>query len=148
MSPRAKENLWLVVWALLATVLIFYAVVSMTDAQQCKTTSLPVVVNLDDQKNDDTIAHARVAVIAGQPRVLHIARTLANAHRDASLRGIPTKRGFDRDEYPPAASSEGGRGADVEYVPSSDNRSAGSRMKIQLQPYCDGQDFILEAGIP
>jgi len=29
------------------------------------------------------------------------------------LRGIPTKKGFDRDEYPPAMSDEGGKGADV-----------------------------------
>lgn len=114
----------------------------------CQTTPLAVVVNLDDQKNDDTIAHARAAVIAGKPRMLHIARALADAHRNASLRGIPTKRGFDRDEYPPAASAEGGRGADVEYVESSDNRSAGSRMKIQLRLYCDGQAFILEPGTP
>lgn len=114
----------------------------------CQVTPLAVVVNLDDQKNDDTIAHARVAVIAGQPRILHIDRPSADAHRKASLRGIPRKHGFDRDEYPPAASREGGTGADVKLVPSSDNRSAGSRMKIQLQPYCDGQAFILDEGTP
>lgn len=114
----------------------------------CQTTPLAVVVNLDDQKNDDTIAHARAAVIAGKPRVLHIARGLASIHRHESLRGIKTRHGFDRDEYPPAASLEGGTGADVEYVKSSDNRSAGSRMKIQLTPYCDGQSFILEPGTP
>jgi hypothetical protein len=114
----------------------------------CQTTPLPVVVNLDDQKNDDTIAHARAAVIAGQPRVLHIARALANVHRSQSLRGIKTRSGFDRDEYPPAASLEGGTGANVEYVESTDNRSAGSRMKLQLQSYCEGQAFILEPGIP
>lgn len=122
--------------------------VASLQATPCQMTPLAVVVNLDDQKNNDTIAHARAAVIVGKPRVLHIARTLADAHRNASLRGIPTKRGFDRDEYPPAASSEGGRGADVDYVESSDNRSAGSRMKIQLKPYCDGQAFILEPGTP
>lgn len=122
--------------------------VAPLQATPCQMTPLAVVVNLDDQKNNDTIAHARAAVIVGKPRVLHIARTLADAHRNASLRGIPTKRGFDRDEYPPAASSEGGRGADVDYVESSDNRSAGSRMKIQLKPYCDGQAFILEPGTP
>ena len=114
----------------------------------CQVTPLAVVVNLDDQKNDGTIAHARRAVESGKPRVLHIARSLFKAHRAASLRGIPLKHGFDRDEYPPAASSEGGAGADVDYVESSDNRSAGSRMGKQLTPYCDGQAFILDEGTP
>ena len=39
---------------------------------------------------------------------------------DVRLRGIPTRRGFDRDEYPPALSDEGGRGAHVRYVKSSE----------------------------
>jgi hypothetical protein len=137
-----------VVAVALVTVALATPNVVPLQATPCQTTPLAVVVNLDDQKNDDTIAHARAAVIAGKARVLHIARTEANTHRDQSLRGIPTKRGFDRDEYPPAASAEGGRGADVEYVESSDNRSAGSRMRIQLRPYCDGQAFILEPGTP
>ena len=149
MSPRGKQNLGLTLLVIVGFVLFFYGVTTMSHAaQSCETTKLPVVVNLDDQKNDDTIAHARAAVIAGQPRILHIARTLADAHRAQSLRNFPTKRGFDRDEYPPAASSEGGRGASVEYVEFSDNRSAGSRMKIQLRSYCDGQAFILEPGTP
>ena len=36
-------------------------------------------------------------------------------------RGIPTKKGFDRDEYPPAMSDEGGKGADVRYVRRAEN---------------------------
>jgi len=114
----------------------------------CQMTPLAVVVNLDNEKNDDTIAHARAAVLAGEPRVLHIDRVHAKTHRTVSLRGTPTKRGFDRDEYPPAASAEGGAGANVAYVESRDNRSAGSRMKLQLKRYCDGQAFILEPGTP
>lgn len=148
MSRRTKENLWLGFWAFFAIVLITFAFVSLSHGQQCDTTSLPVVVNLDNEKNDDTIAHARSAVITGQPRVLHIARSLARTHRFESLRNIPTRRGFDRDEYPPASTSEGGFGANVDYVESSDNRSAGARMRFQLKPYCEGQAFILEPGTP
>jgi hypothetical protein len=62
----------------------------------------------------------------GQPRVPHVRRYEATANRRASLRGIPTKPGYDRDEYPPAMSDEGGKGADVRYVVSADNQSAGS----------------------
>lgn len=105
---------------------------------------LAVVVNLDNELNAGSIAHVREAVAAGKHRVLHIARALAQVHRAQSLRGVPTRTGFDRDEYPPAASAEGGTGADIDYVRSSDNRSAGSRMKVQLTGYCEGQAFILE----
>ena len=42
-----------------------------------------------------------------------------------ALQGIPTRSGFDRDEYPPAVAREGGKGAHVRYVRSSENRSAG-----------------------
>ena len=77
-------------------------------------------------------------------RVLHFRRYEATANRRASLRGIPTKKGFDRDEYPPAMSDEGGKGADVRYVRSAENRSAGSVMSHQLAPYCNEQRFIFE----
>lgn len=111
---------------------------------QCETTHLAVVVNLDDEKHAATIAHARSAVAAGQPRYLHIARSAAEDHRRASLRGIPKVPGLDLDEYPPAVSAEGGRGADVKAIGRSDNRSAGSKMGRDLAGYCDGQAFILE----
>jgi hypothetical protein len=45
----------------------------------------------------------------GKPRILHIRRDEADANRRASLRGIATKPGFDRDEYPPAMSDERGK---------------------------------------
>ena len=65
-------------------------------------------------------------------------------HRRESLRGIPTKKGYDRDEYPPAMTDEGGRGASVRYIASSENRSAGGVMKGQLRPYCNEQRFVFE----
>lgn len=148
MSPRLKQNLWLLCGLLIGILLIFYAVAGLSKAQTCDTTSLPVVVNLDNEKNIDTIAHASGSVISGQPRILHIDRVNAAAHRRASLRRFPTRPGFDRDEYPPASSTEGGPGADISYVVSADNRSAGARMSIQLRPYCEGQAFILEPGTP
>jgi hypothetical protein len=41
-------------------------------------------------------------------------------------------------------SDEGGQGADVRYVLSAENRSAGSVMRYQLAPYCNEQRFIFE----
>jgi hypothetical protein len=103
-----------------------------------------IVVNLDNEKAKETIQHARDAVAAGSPRYLHWSPDGADARRKASLRGHPKVPGRDLDEYPPAASLEGGRGADIRAISRSDNRSAGSRMGTQMRPYCDGQAFILE----
>jgi hypothetical protein len=110
----------------------------------CTITTKVVVVDLDDVKHRHIIDHALDARRNGKPRILHIRRDEADANRRASLKGIPTKPGFDRDEYPPAMSDEGGKGADVRYVRSAENRSAGSVMSRQLGSYCNTQMFIIE----
>lgn len=80
------------------------------------------------------------------PAVLHIDRAGADENRRRATRGIPTKRNYDRDEYPPAVSEEGGAGADVRYVRSAENRSAGAFLGGRLRPYCDGQPFRMIVG--
>ena len=114
----------------------------------CHREPLAVVVDLNNDRQAPVIDHAHDAVLNGQPRVLHIDRADANAHRIASLSHTPTRSGFDRDEYPPAASQEGGAGASVRYISPRANRSAGSTMGRALAPFCDGQAFILEPGTP
>jgi hypothetical protein len=54
--------------------------------------------------------------------------------------GVPTKRGFDRDEYPPAEGRSSNL-ADIRYVPSSENRSQGASMGGQLRKWCNGQRY-------
>jgi len=83
--------------------------------------------------------HVRDAIRNGQPVILHIDRPHADQHRGRSTDDLPTKRGYDRDEYPPAMSREGGESADVRYVKSSENRAAGSSMGGRLRGYCNGQ---------
>jgi len=117
---------------------------SRARAAACTTVPLAVVVDLNDDRQAPVIDHAQDAVRAGQPRILHLDRVDADAHRIASLRGSPVRSGFDRDEYPPAASQEGGAGADVRYISPRANRSAGATMRAQLADFCDGQAFILE----
>lgn len=79
-------------------------------------------------------------------------RRLADERRDRALAGIPTKDGFDRDEYPPAVGRGRGKGlergrdprgwkTDVRYVPSSENRSHGASLGGRLSPFCDGTRF-------
>lgn len=73
--------------------------------------------------------------------VLHLDRAGADENRSQSLAGFPTRKGYDRDEYPPALSAEGGEGANVRYVIASENRSQGSVMGNALEPYCNGTHF-------
>jgi hypothetical protein len=117
-------------------------------APPCKRVELAVVVDLNNDRHAPVIDHARDAVRDGQPRVLHIARGEAAANRAASLRPYAPRTGFDRDEYPPAMSDEGGAGADVAYISPRANRSAGSTMGRALDDFCNGQAFILEPGTP
>jgi hypothetical protein len=100
--------------------------------------------------------HMETAIAKGWPRILVLNRPGADKRRDRLLENIPTRPGFDRDEYPPAV----GRGrananlkglvrginplgwlADVMYVPSSENRSHGSTLGAKLRGLCNGVRF-------
>jgi hypothetical protein len=95
--------------------------------------------------------HYLKAVAKGWPKILVINRPGADTRRQRLLQGVPTRTGYDRDEYPPAVAR--GRGfhirgvdprgwqADVAYVPSHENRSHGSTMGIKLKRFCNGQKF-------
>ena len=96
--------------------------------------------------------HFRGALRRGWPRRLVVNRRGADARRERALRDIPTREGFDRDEYPPAVGRGRGRGlergrnprgwkADVRYVPSSENRSHGARLGDRLERFCNGTRF-------
>ena len=97
--------------------------------------------------------HFRRAVMRrGWPLRLVVNREGADERRDRLLQDIPTKAGFDRDEYPPAVGRGRGRGlergrnprgwkADVRYVPSSENRSHCASLGAKLREFCDGTRF-------
>ena len=80
----------------------------------------------------------------------------AEERRERLLEGIPTRRGFDRDEYPAAVGRGRSNGrsralvrgtnprgwrADVMYVPSRENRSHGSVLGSMLRRFCNGTRF-------
>ena len=102
--------------------------------------------------------HYLAAIRKGWPRILVVNRPRADARRDRLMEEamLPTRDGFDRDEYPPAV----GRGrrngdsrglvrgvnpigwmADLAYVRSSENRSHGSSLGGKLRPFCNGTRF-------
>ena len=115
-----------------------------TAGSGCTRQTRAVVVSLSKYPN--IADHVRDAIAAGQPVILHIDRKNADEHRAESTDDLPTKRGYDRDEYPPAMSREGGESADVRHVKSSENRAAGATMGGQLRGYCNGQAFRLKVG--
>ena len=95
------------------------------------------------------------AIAKGWPRILVVNRPGKGERRERLLQNIPTKPGFDRDEYPPAVGHgayNGQRGlvrgsdpigwaADVMYVPSSENRSHGASLGNKLRRFCNGTRF-------
>lgn len=98
------------------------------EEEECQRT-----VTVDSARAPQSTQHMIDAWAAGHPSVLTLCKACATANRAASLRGIPTQPGKDRDEYPPAMFLEGGAGASVRHLPYSDNRSAGAQMGNQLR---------------
>ncbi|WP_019909377.1 NucA/NucB deoxyribonuclease domain-containing protein [Paenibacillus sp. HW567] len=98
------------------------------------------VVQLDFPSNryPETAKHIQDAIRSGESPVCTIDRKEAEENRKESLKGVPTKKGYDRDEWPMAMCEEGGTGADIEYITPSDNRGAGSWVGNQLEELPDG----------
>jgi len=93
-------------------------------------------------------AHIASAILAGESSVCTIDRSGAEQRREVSLAGIPTREGFDRDEWPMAMCKEGGAGASVVYINSSENRGAGSWVGNAVEKYPDGTKvkFVVSFG--
>jgi hypothetical protein len=93
-------------------------------------------------KYPKTAAHIIAAIKNGETPVCTIDRTGADDNRKESLRGIATKKGYDRDEFPMAMCAEGGKGANIAYVPYADNRGSGSWVGNQLEEYPNGTRIL------
>ncbi|MEA2170149.1 MAG: hypothetical protein QOF76_3449 [Solirubrobacteraceae bacterium] len=121
-------------------------------AATCARPSGVQILDFDAAKYPNIRHHVRAAIRRGWPRILVVHRAGDEERRDRRLADIPTKPGYDRDEYPPSVGRGRGAGltegqnprgwkADVRYVPSSENRSQGASMGNQLRPFCDGTRF-------
>ncbi|MBE0341429.1 nuclease [Paenibacillus sp. 28ISP30-2] len=117
-------------------------------AQQSQTATTGETVKLEfpSAKYPETAQHIKEAIAAGESSVCTIDREGADHNRDLSLKGIPTRKGKDRDEWPMAMCSEGGEGADIKYISPKDNRGAGSWVGHKLDDYADGTkvEFIVK----
>jgi len=94
----------------------------------------------------ETALHIYGAIEQGASAICTIDREGAADNRKASLAGVDTKNGYDRDEWPMAMCEEGGAGASVAYIDASDNRGAGSWVGNRLTDYPDGTRvlFVVE----
>ncbi|MBH5317780.1 excalibur calcium-binding domain-containing protein [Paenibacillus sp. GSMTC-2017] len=99
-------------------------------------------------KYPETAKHIIKAIENGESNICTIDRNGSDENREESLKGIETKKGFDRDEWPMAMCTEGGKGADVAYVESSDNRGSGSWVGNQLTDYPDGTKILFIVAKP
>ncbi|WP_309119196.1 excalibur calcium-binding domain-containing protein [Paenibacillus sp.] len=87
----------------------------------------------------ETALHIYDAIeLGGASDVCTIDRDGADDNRRRSLAGIEPQAGYDRDEWPMAMCAEGGEGANVAYIDSSDNRGAGAWVGHRLEAYPDG----------
>lgn len=91
----------------------------------------------------ESAAHIERAQAAGKPATLTVDRAGAAARRREALQGTPTRKGFDRDEYPPAMFKEGGKGSSKEYVKPPDNRGSGSSMGKQCRRVKNGDSVTI-----
>lgn len=97
-----------------------------------------VVLEFPVDRYPETGKHIRKAIQEGHSEICTIDRERAEKNRDESLKGVPTKEGYDRDEWPMAMCSEGGKGAHIAYIDPADNRGAGSWVSHQVKDYPDG----------
>jgi RHS repeat-associated protein len=109
-------------------------------------TQTPKDVYIDPAKYPASAGHAADAIKAGQPDVLTVNRPGADANRAAATAGHPTQPTTDRDEYPPAVTAEGGAGASVKNIPSSDNRGAGGSLGQQIKDVPNGGQIKVNIG--
>ncbi|KEF40102.1 copper amine oxidase family protein [Schinkia azotoformans MEV2011] len=103
-----------------------------------------VVLEFPADKYPQTATHIKNAIARGESAICTVDRDGADENRAESLKGIPTKDGYDRDEWPMAMCAEGGEGADIAYVESSDNRGSGSWVGNQLEQYPDGTRVLFK----
>lgn len=69
--------------------------------------SAQVTLQFPSGRYPETAQHIKEAIQAGKSPVCTIDREGAEQNRQHSLAGVPTRKGFDRDEWPMAMCSEG-----------------------------------------
>ena len=101
-------------------------------------------VNIDPDKYPESAQHIKEAQEAGHPAVLTKGDgpDAAKANRKEATGGAePAGPGKQNDEYPPAMSKEGGKGASVKPIGASDNMGSGASLGNQTRDLKPGDKF-------
>ncbi|CDG16662.1 protein of unknown function [Xenorhabdus doucetiae] len=96
------------------------------------------VLTLKRSEYPQTFGHISDAIGNGHADIVTIKRDMTKTNRKLSLKGIPTVKGKDRDEWPMAMFKEGGKNASVRYIDPSDNRGADSSIGSILSDLPNG----------
>ncbi|PEZ90537.1 sporulation protein [Bacillus cereus] len=122
--------------------LLFSGCSAIQNSNHAKQTSgsqdIAQVIEFPSNKYPETGAHIKEAIENGKNDICTIDRKGAVDRRKQSLAGVPTRKGYDRDEYPLAMCKEGGSGADIKYIKPADNRGAGSFIGNKVDHLPDG----------
>ena len=139
MKARTRKLLWSLILLLLLIVFThFYGEDNPGNTPTAPSGGKVVQILFPADRYPDTARHIQDAIQKGESPICTIDREGAEENRSLSLKGVPTKKGFDRDEWPMAMCQEGGEGADIEYITPKDNRGAGSWVGNQLENLADG----------
>ncbi len=124
--------------AILSTLVAVYEVLVPEETSVKKTNTYDQVLEFPKERYPETGKHITDAIKEGHSEVCTIDRGGAADRRKLSLAPYPSKKGYDRDEWPMAMCKEGGKGAHIEYISPADNRGAGSWVGNKLDKYPDG----------
>ncbi|PGC70606.1 DNA-entry nuclease [Bacillus toyonensis] len=124
--------------AILSIVVAVYEVLVPEETSIKKTNAYHQVLEFPKERYPETGKHITDAIKEGHSEVCTIDRGGAGDRRKLSLAPYPSKKGYDRDEWPMAMCKEGGKGAHIEYISPADNRGAGSWVGNKLDKYPDG----------
>ncbi len=108
-----------------------------------RNTGKPVDVLVSRKRYPEAAAHIDHAQRNGQPTILTLDRKNASNRRRESLRTVGDNGNrpgakYDRDEYPPAITREGGSGSNVRFIREHDNRGAGKSFENQVRNIPNG----------
>ncbi|MCS6595301.1 NucA/NucB deoxyribonuclease domain-containing protein [Bacillus cereus] len=109
---------------------------SIPAKQTSESQNIAQVIDFSSNKYTETAAHIKDAIANGKTDIYTIDQDGAAERRKQSLANVPTKKGYDRDEYPMTMYKEGGKGADIRHIKPADNRGAGSYIgnKVEKLP--------------
>lgn len=124
--------------AILSLLVAVYEVLVPEKTSTKKTTTYDQILEFPKERYPETGKHITDAIKEGHSEMCTIDRNGAADRRKLSLSPYPTKKGYDRDEWPMAMCKEGGKGAHIEYISPADNRGAGSWVGNKLDKYPDG----------